>query len=80
MHPCSVPPFRHVVKQLGCGVVTTTTGAVVTTGATVVTIGATVVTTLPPVQAPVLHLVKIIKKLTNFKNNNNKQIAIFNIE
>ena len=61
MHPCSVPPFRHVVKQLGCGVVTTITGAVVTTGATVVT------TTLPPVQAPVLHLVRrIINKLFLF--------------
>ena len=58
MHPCKVPPFKHVVKQLALGVVvTTTTGAVVTTigAAVVTTIGAAVVA--PPAEhAPVLHL------------------------
>jgi hypothetical protein len=57
VHPCKVPPFKHVVKQLALGVVVaTTTGAVVTTGTAVVTtMGAAVVTT-PAEHAPVLHL------------------------
>ena len=63
MHPCSVPPFKHVVKQLALGVVVATTGAaVVTNGAAVVTTmgGAAVVTTPPAEHAPVLHLSKVV--------------------
>ncbi len=57
MHPCKVPPFKHVVKQLALGVVvTTTTGAVVTTGAAVVTTMGAAVVAPPAEHAPVLHL------------------------
>jgi hypothetical protein len=57
VHPCKVPPFKHVVKQLALGVVvTTTTGAVVTTGAAVVTTMGAAVVAPPAEHAPVLHL------------------------